>query len=155
VQQDVNTGQDVAGPGAHAGVDVGAVVGAALGTAVEQMGQQAVRAVDTVVGGYGQVRDRVTATTAAQDAAALVQQWAGVLDGVVEDGRDRAAALLAAQPPARRWPWAVGAAVLGAAAGAAVAVAVRRVVGQDAPDAQDPEQLRAVVDTGRAGPASS
>ena len=155
MQQDVNTGQDVARPGAHTGVEVGAAVGAALGTAAEQMGQQAVRAVDTVVGGYGQVRDRVTATTAAQDAAALVQQWAGVLEGVVEDGRDRAAALLAAQPPARRWPWAVGAAVLGAAAGAAVAVAVRRVVGQDAPDAQDPEQLRAVVDTGRTGPASS
>ena len=155
MQQDVNTGQDVARPGAHAGVDVGAVVGAALGTAAEQMGQQAVRAVDTVVGGYGQVRDRVTATTAGQDAAALVQQWAGVLEDVVEDARDRAAALLAAQPPARRWPWAVGAAVLGAAAGAAVAVAVRRVVGQDAPDAQDPEQLRAVVDTDRTGPTSS
>ena len=109
---------------------------------------------DTLVGRYGQVRDRVTATTAGQDAAALVHQWAGVLEGVVEDGRDRAAALLAVQAPARRWPWAVGAAVLGAAAGAAVALAVRRLVGQDAPDAQDPEQLRAVVDTGRTGPAS-
>jgi len=154
VQQDVSTGQDVAGPGTRTGVEVGAAVGAALGTAAEQVGQQAVRAVDTLVGGYGQVRDRVTATTAGQDAAALVHQWTGVLEGVVEDGRDRAAALLAVQPPARRWPWAVGAAVLGAAAGAAVALAVRRLVGQDAPDAQDPEQLRAVVDTGRTGPAS-
>ena len=47
----------------------------------------------------------------------------------------------------RRWPWAVGAAVLGAAAGAGVAVlAGRLLMGQDAPDAQEPEDLEAVVD---------
>lgn len=51
-------------------------------------------------------------------------------------------------PPAavRRWPWAVGAAVLGAGAGVAVALLVSKVVGQDAPDAQEPEDLQAVVD---------
>jgi hypothetical protein len=46
----------------------------------------------------------------------------------------------------RRWPWAVGAALAGAAAGAAVAYLVTRIVGQDAPDAQEPEDLQAVVD---------
>jgi hypothetical protein len=46
-----------------------------------------------------------------------------------------------------RWPWAVGAAVLGAAAGAGVALLVGRLlVGRDAPDAQDPADLEAVVD---------
>lgn len=47
----------------------------------------------------------------------------------------------------RRWPWALGAAVLGAAAGAGVALLVGRLlVGRDAPDAQDPADLEAVVD---------
>ena len=47
----------------------------------------------------------------------------------------------------RRWPWAVGAAVLGAAAGAGVALLVGRLLmGRDAPDAQDPADLEAVVD---------
>ena len=46
----------------------------------------------------------------------------------------------------RRWPWALLAAVLGAAGGAAVASLVRQRVGADAPGAQEPHQLRAVVD---------
>ena len=46
----------------------------------------------------------------------------------------------------RRWPWALAAAILGAAAGSGVAVLVRRLEGQDAPDAQDPSELEAVVD---------
>lgn len=81
----------------------------------------------------------------------LAGHWSEVLEGVVEDGRERRGAALV--PPARgrrRWPWSLGAAVAGAAAGAAVVLAVRRVLGQDAPDAQEPEQLRAVVDSGPA-----
>ncbi|MGI8536457.1 MAG: hypothetical protein ACR2K2_08150 [Mycobacteriales bacterium] len=46
----------------------------------------------------------------------------------------------------RRWPWALAAAVLGAAAGGAVAVLVRRLGGQDAPGALEPAELKAVVD---------
>ena len=46
----------------------------------------------------------------------------------------------------RRWPWALAAAILGAAAGSGVAVLVRRLEGQDAPGAQDPSELEAVVD---------
>ncbi|HWH30941.1 MAG TPA: hypothetical protein VNU26_18625 [Mycobacteriales bacterium] len=51
-------------------------------------------------------------------------------------------------PPAavRRWPWALGAAAVGAAAGAGVALLVRRLGGSDAPGAQEPHELRAVVD---------
>lgn len=55
-------------------------------------------------------------------------------------------------PLVRRWPWALGAAVLGAAAGGAVAAVVRRVGGADSPDAQEASELRAVVDRPR--PAS-
>jgi hypothetical protein len=47
---------------------------------------------------------------------------------------------------ARRWPWALGAAVLGAAAGAVAARLAGRLVGGDVPDAQAPEDLEAVVD---------
>ena len=52
------------------------------------------------------------------------------------------------RPPVgvRRLPWALAAAVVGAAAGAATALLVRRVIGQDAPGAQAPEDLEAVVD---------
>ena len=45
-----------------------------------------------------------------------------------------------------RWPWAVAAAVVGAAAGAATAMLVGRLIGEDAPGAQAPEDLEAVVD---------
>ncbi|MBW3551714.1 MAG: hypothetical protein KY442_13295, partial [Proteobacteria bacterium] len=52
------------------------------------------------------------------------------------------------RPPvgARRWPWAVLAAAVGAAAGAGVALLVGRLIGEDAPGAQEPEELQAVVD---------
>ena len=46
----------------------------------------------------------------------------------------------------RRWPWAVGAAVAGAAAGVAVAYVVQRLHTQDPPGAVDPETVEAVVD---------
>jgi hypothetical protein len=46
----------------------------------------------------------------------------------------------------RRWPIALGAALAGAAAGAAVAFALRHLLTQEAPDALEPEQLVAVVD---------
>ncbi len=49
-------------------------------------------------------------------------------------------------PLVRRWPWALRAAVVGAAAGGAVAAVVRRVGGADAPDAQEASELKAVVD---------
>jgi hypothetical protein len=51
----------------------------------------------------------------------------------------------------RRWPWALGAALAGAAAGVLVAVVVRRLTHHDAPGAQEPEQLQAVVDRGPTG----
>jgi hypothetical protein len=51
-------------------------------------------------------------------------------------------------PPvaAPRWPWALAAAIAGAVGGALVAVAVRRLSRPDAPDAQEPEELEAVID---------
>ena len=47
----------------------------------------------------------------------------------------------------RRWPAALAAAAAGAAAGVAVAVLLRRMTGE-APGAQEPEELLAVVDRG-------
>ena len=48
--------------------------------------------------------------------------------------------------PTRRWPWALAASLAGAAAGAAVAYAVRRSWWGERPGAVDPEQVEAVVD---------
>jgi hypothetical protein len=80
---------------------------------------------------------------------------------VLEESRTRGAAAYDALrggpvgPPlaVRRWPWAVGAALLGAAAGAGLVVLLRRVLGEDAPGAQEPEELEAVIDLRTAGTA--
>ena len=57
------------------------------------------------------------------------------------------------EPPPRRWPWALLAAALGAAAGSAAAVVVRSLEGTDAPDALEPDEVQAVVDRPAAPPA--
>ena len=59
--------------------------------------------------------------------------------------------VVAPRGAARRWPWAVGAAVAGALAGAVVAKLMAKVAPADAPGAQEPHELRAVVDTADAG----
>lgn len=128
--------------GARLGGQVGTAVGAAAGSTVEEAVQRAGTAATALSGGYGPVRERV----AAADAGALVRQVGDVLEGVVEDGRSLTATALG-RHPVKRWPWTAGAAVAGALAGAGVAYALRRLVGQDAPGALEPEQLRAVVDT--------
>lgn len=94
----------------------------------------------------------------AYDVARAVDAAGEVLGEVVDASLVRGGAALDALrggpvgPPVavRRWPWAVAAAVVGAAAGAGVAYlvgrVVGRVVGRDAPDAQEPEDVQAVVD---------
>lgn len=77
-----------------------------------------------------------------------------LMEDVVDEARVRGGAAWDALrgervgPPvaARRWPVALAAAVAGAAAGAAVAMVLRRLRTQDAPGAQEPEELEAVVD---------
>ena len=78
-----------------------------------------------------------------------------VVHEVLETGAVRGDAALTALrggrvgPPlaVRRWPWAVAAAVLGALVGVAAAQLLGRLLlGQDAPGAQEPEDLEAVVD---------
>jgi hypothetical protein len=87
-------------------------------------------------------------------AAPVVGSAVETVSGVLEDAAVRGGAAWDALrgervgPPVavRRWPWAVGAALAGAAAGAVAAYAVQRLRTQDAPDAVEPEQLQAVVD---------
>ena len=96
----------------------------------------------------------VRALAAAEPVAERVVERVGeALDTSLTRG---GAALLALRggpvgPPLarRRWPLAVGAALAGAAAGAAVAVIISRVVPGDAPGAQEPEDVEAVVDLDR------
>jgi hypothetical protein len=88
---------------------------------------------------------------------------AGTVGGLLAEPGVRGGAALDALrgvpvgPPAavRRWPWAVAAAVLGAAAGAGVALLAARLQGRDAPGAQEPHELRAVVDLPADPPAAA
>jgi hypothetical protein len=98
-------------------------------------------------------------------AEALVEDARRRADELLEDAREKADAILSEAalrggaawdalrgervgPPVAvpRWPWALAAALAGAAAGVAVAIAVRRLDRPDAPDAQEPEDLEAVID---------
>lgn len=87
-------------------------------------------------------------------AGPLLEQAVETVSGVLEEAGERGGAAWVAlqggavHPPVgvRRWRWAVGAAVAGAAAGAAVAYVASRLRTQDAPGALDPEQVEAVVD---------
>ncbi len=99
---------------------------------------------------------RVAAGTGELVAAAspAVESAVETVTGVLEDAAVRGGAAWDALrgdrvgPPVavRRWPWAVGAALAGAAAGAVAAYALSRVRTADAPDAVEPELLQAVVD---------
>lgn len=99
--------------------------------------------------------ERVQAETAVLVAAAapLVESAVETVTGVLEDAGARGSAAWAAllqedvaPPAARRWPWAVGAALAGAASGAAMAYLSGRLRTEDAPNALEPDQVQAVVD---------
>lgn len=130
------------------------------GVALEQHGHASAPSVGSAVG-RGVETAVETASTArelagrfAAVAAAVAGELVHTVQGLVEEPGVRGAAALNALrgvpvgPPLgrRRWPWAVAAAVAGAAAGGAVAYALRKVEGTDAPDAQEPHELQAVVD---------
>ncbi len=146
-----------AGTGAAVGADVGAV----LGTAAERLAARSSDLASATSATAGEAAERLAARYDAAraqfsgtDAGALARSWQAALESAFQDGRERAADLLAVTPRrSRRWPWAVAAAVAGAAAGAAVALLLQRLAGQDAPGAQEPEQLRAVVDPAPVDPA--
>ena len=130
-------------------------MGAAAGAGVQSATDVARAAAGVAVQGLDALRSGSSrlaaggAGSALSDARGVAGQLTEVLEGVVEDARERSLEVvdaLTGRRPARRWPWAVGAAVAGAGAGAGVALLVRRLVGQDAPGAQDPSELLAVVD---------
>ena len=87
-------------------------------------------------------------------APAFVENAPSDVEAVLEEARIRGEAAWDALrgepvgPPVAvaRWPWALAAALAGAAAGVAVALAVRRMSRPDAPNAQDPDDLEAVID---------
>jgi hypothetical protein len=89
---------------------------------------------------------------ARQRAEAILEEARSRAETVLEEAAVRGGAAWDALrgervgPPVAkaRWPWALAAAVAGAAAGIAVAVALRGRA--DPPDAQDPEDLEAVID---------
>lgn len=138
--------------GAEQGAKVGSAVGGALGVAAGRALGVGLAVTDTARDVGLQVRDRVEESDLPDRAQSLAQ----VIGGYAEQGRERGGSLLTSASrsvsgrtrPQRRWPWAISAALLGAAAGAAVAFVVRSLLGSDAPDAQEPEELRAVVDLG-------
>jgi hypothetical protein len=123
-------------------------------TVNERAGELSARVYAEAAPRVERVADVVTdlvSDTAAPAVAAGVETLHDALDAAALRGGAAWVALRGGTvgPPvaARRWPWAVGAAVLGAAAGAGVALLVGRLLlGRDAPDAQDPADLEAVVD---------
>lgn len=137
------------GRGAERGAQIGAQIGSVLGTVVEEVARRAAAAGGSLGEGYGTVRERVEAA----DPAGLVRQVGGALESVVGEGRARAGALVqqpSRVPAVRRRragvPEALAASAAGAVAGVAVVLLVRRLLSHDVPGAQEPEQLRAVVD---------
>lgn len=140
--------------------------GSALQRAGAVLEERSVTAAPVVAAGISAGLDRAAEAlgTAADRVGETVGSVSGgSLAGLLEEPAVRGGAALDALrgvpvgPPAavRRWPWAVGAAALGALAGMGVALLVRRVQGEDAPDAQEPHELRAVVDLPVDGPAGA
>ena len=119
-----------------------------VSSTVEVLPARVGTAVGSAVAAAGGVRDTLGGVLDAR-VGPRVTGALQTLDGVVVEGRYRglgAIDALAGRRAPRRWPWAAGAAALGALVGAGLALALRGALGQDAPDAQEPEQLQAVVD---------
>ena len=133
---------EVRARGAERGSAVGAAVGASAAELAARVAAGAAAGASAGAGGLAGVL---------REARGTVASASEVLEGVVEDALDRAGVVRWGRKPPSRWPWAAAAAAAGAAAGAGAVLLLRRVVGQDAPGAQEPEQLQAVVDTGSAG----
>ena len=125
-------------------------VGTAMATVADRAGEFASRARDGAV----PLVDRVLESAgefshaAAPVLGSAVETVSGVLDETLVRGGAAFGALRGQRlsQPVRRWPWALGALVAGAAAGAGAALLVRRIHPPDAPNAQEPHELKAVVD---------
>lgn len=150
---------DGAARGAELGAQLGRIIGARLGLAVERTTQGAEVAAQRTRETAGSTaaaaragRDKLSdkgLAAAWQDVRAGLAPVGEVLEGVLEDARSRsaeAARVVAEQQQAKRWPWAVSVVLAGAGAGAALVLARRTLFGEDAPDAQEPGELQAVVD---------
>jgi hypothetical protein len=123
-----------------AAVAAGEVLSAVAGSAREVVGVRGKQAAEGLAAAYEAVRDR------ADNLPVPL-----LLEGVLEDARDRGydvwEAVGGSRPKrASRYPWARGGAVAGALLGITAAMAVRRLLRGDAPGAQDPDQVQAVVD---------
>lgn len=118
----------------------GEALSVVAGTAREVVGERGKQAAEGLAAAYEAVRER------ADNLPVGV-----VLEGVLEDARERGydvwEAVGGSRPKRRsRYPWAPRAAVVGGILGVVAAVAVRALRKGDAPGAQEPEQVRAVVD---------
>lgn len=137
---DVDAAARAAEHASAAAASAGLAAGAALEALGSATGVAAERAVDVGREVVGAVR-----------SGAELLPTPAVLEGVLEDAFDRGAeawdALRGRPRRSRRWPWAAGSAAAGAAVAVAVAVLVRRLGTHDAPGAQEPDEVRAVVDT--------
>lgn len=164
------------GLGTSVGSSVGAAVGAGLavaGPVVERVGEQVGERVEQATpyveqaltrAGEQVVRVRENAgplvDRARAGAVPLAAATSGAVSEVLDDARVRGGAAWEALrgdrvgPPVavRRWPWALTAALVGASAGAALAYVLKRLGQSDAPGAQEPHEVQAVVD--RAAPVA-
>lgn len=141
---------ELAGPVRDRVVDGAADLAERAGELAERAGDLAERAGHRAA----PVRDRVL-----DGAGELRVAAAPVLGEVLERGGAAWGALrgdaVGPRVAVRRWPWALGAAVAGALAGAVVAKLLSKVAPADAPGAQEPHELRAVVDSPAPTPSPS
>jgi hypothetical protein len=153
------TAAEVAGTSAGVAAQRAGAALARAGTVLERQSTETAPALGAAVGSA--VETAVERMTGVADRVGTVVESVGsTVGGLVEEPGARGGAALDALrgarvgPPVavRRWPWALGAALLGAAAGAAAALLVHRLQGSDAPGAQEPHELRAVVDLPADGP---
>lgn len=127
---------------------------------LERAREEVVELADRAAPYVERARDELASLVVA--ATPLVEQAVETVSGVLEEAGERGgAAWMALQggpvgPPfaVRRWPWAVGAAVAGAAAGAAAAYVLSRLRTQDAPGALEPDEVEAVVDRPESPPGA-
>ena len=137
---------ELAGPVRDRVVEGASELAERAGELAERAGELAERAVEL----SGPLRTRVVDGAGELRVAAAPALGEALERGGAAWGALRGDAVVA-RGAARRWPWAVGAAVAGALAGAVVAKLMAKVAPADAPGAQEPHELRAVVDSADPG----
>ena len=148
MQQQNDLGREAAVRASQHAQAAATAAGLAAGAAAEALGV-AVGAVSVAAAGGG--REVARAVRSGADLVPAPEALEGVLEDAYERGAQAWDVLRGRRAP-RRWPRTAGGAAVGAMVAVVLTVLVRRLATRDAPGAQDPEQVLAVVDLAPAVP---